>query len=72
MIKSSEWDALVWRKSVRSNPSGNCVEFAEPAADQVAVRNSRDPQGTVLTCSRAEFAAFVAGAKAGDFDDLLN
>lgn len=72
MIETTHWAGVNWRKSAHSNPSGNCVEFAEPSAGEVAVRNSRDPHGAVLTCTRAEFAAFVAGAKAGEFDDLLN
>ncbi|WP_348538174.1 DUF397 domain-containing protein [Nocardia carnea] len=37
-----------WRKSTFSNPSGNCVEFAEAAGNLVAVRNSRFPDGGVL------------------------
>ncbi|MFI1461981.1 DUF397 domain-containing protein [Nocardia carnea] len=59
-----------WRKSTFSNPSGNCVEFAEAAGDQVAVRNSRFPDGGVLFYTRPEIEAFLQGAKAGEFDDL--
>ncbi|NKY31815.1 DUF397 domain-containing protein [Nocardia speluncae] len=59
-----------WRKSTFSNPSGNCVEFAEAAGDLVAVRNSRFPDGGVLFYTRPEIEAFLQGAKAGEFDDL--
>ncbi|WP_280417423.1 DUF397 domain-containing protein [Nocardia carnea] len=59
-----------WRKSTFSNPSGNCVEFAEAAGNLVAVRNSRFPDGGVLFYTRPEIEAFLQGAKAGEFDDL--
>lgn len=62
---------VVWRKSRRSNPSGNCVELAELAGGGVAVRNSRHPSGPALVYTPAEITAFIEGAKDGDFDDFL-
>nr|WP_205624549.1 DUF397 domain-containing protein [Actinomadura flavalba] len=62
---------LVWQKSRRSNPSGNCVEMAELPDGDIAVRNSRYPDGPVLVYTRAEVEAFVGGAKDGDFDHML-
>jgi hypothetical protein len=61
---------LAWRKSRASNPSGACVEVAELPGGEVAVRNSRHPCGPALIYTRGEIAAFLAGAKAGEFDDL--
>jgi hypothetical protein len=61
---------VTWRKSDVSNPSGDCVEVAALPGGAVAVRNSRDPEGAALVYTRAEIAAFLAGAKAGEFDDL--
>lgn len=63
-------DALVWRKATASNASGECVELAPLPDGQVAMRNSRDPHGSALVYTRAEIAAFLDGAKAGEFDDL--
>ena len=59
-----------WRKSRHSNPSGNCVEIAALPGDSIAIRNSRHPGGPALILQRADFAAFLAGARDGDFDYL--
>lgn len=61
---------VVWRKSSASNPSGNCVELAALADGAVGVRNSRFPGGPALVYTRAEVAAFLAGVRNGEFDDL--
>lgn len=46
--------------------SSACVEVGTQS-DSVYVRDSKDP-GTVLEFDRAEWDAFLAGAKAGEFD----
>jgi len=63
-------DQAAWRKSRHSNPSGNCVEIAALPGGAIAIRNSRHPAGPALICPPAEFAAFLAGARDGDFDHL--
>ncbi|USQ84797.1 DUF397 domain-containing protein [Streptomyces phaeoluteigriseus] len=60
-----------WIKSSHSNAEGNCVEVAVLDGGGVALRNSRDPEGPALVYTPAEVAAFVAGAKGGEFDHLL-
>ncbi|GIJ20758.1 DUF397 domain-containing protein [Micromonospora sp. DT48] len=63
---------LAWQKSRRSNPSGNCVELAElPGGAGIAMRNSRHPDGPALIYTVDEIAAFVLGARDGDFDHLI-
>jgi hypothetical protein len=61
---------LRWRKATASNPHGNCVELAELAGGDIAVRNSRFPGGPMIVYTRAEIAAFIAGVRGGEFDDL--
>ncbi|WP_078965992.1 DUF397 domain-containing protein [Streptomyces flavovariabilis] len=60
----------LWIKSTASQGAGNCVEVAELPDGRVAVRNSRHPSGPALVYTRQEMAAFVAGARDGEFDGL--
>ena len=49
-----------WRKSSYSgNGGGNCVEVATNLPGVVAVRDSKDSQGPILTVSRDEWASFI-------------
>jgi hypothetical protein len=71
-MPATQLPTLSWVKSLRSNPSGNCVELAVlPEGAGVAMRNSRSPQGPVLIYTRAEIEAFILGARDGDFDHLV-
>ncbi|MFG3659165.1 DUF397 domain-containing protein [Streptomyces sp. NPDC047706] len=69
-VRASKLDAR-WTKSRHSNAEGNCVEVAALVDGGVALRNSRDPDGPALVYTAAELAAFLAGAKEGEFDHLV-
>jgi hypothetical protein len=71
-VRADRIEGVVWTKSRHSAPGGNCVEVAELPGGGVAVRNSRDPKGPALVYTRAELAAFVAGAKDGEFDAMVD
>jgi hypothetical protein len=59
----------VWRKSSFSNGTGgNCVEVADLPDGGRTVRDSKDRSGPVLRFTPAEWAAFTAGVRAGEFD----
>jgi hypothetical protein len=56
----------VWRKSSYSGNGGaNCVEVARNLAGIVAVRDSKDPHGPVLTIESAGWREFITGVRAG-------
>ncbi|MGP3941861.1 DUF397 domain-containing protein [Streptomyces sp. 6N106] len=69
-IPASSITGAKWIKSALSNAQGACVELAKLPGGEVAMRNSRHPEGPVLVYTQAEIAAFVAGAKSGDFDHM--
>lgn len=70
-LSVGELAGIQWQTSTRSQSAGGqCVE-AGPLADgsgRVAVRHSRHPEGSVIVYTRAEWIAFLAGAKDGEFD----
>jgi len=70
-MPAHELPEVTWHKSRRSNPSGNCVELAVLPDRQVAVRNSRHPDGPVLIYTRDEVVALLGGVRDGDFDHLV-
>jgi hypothetical protein len=61
-----------WQRSRHSGSQGNCVELAELPTGEVAVRNSRYPDGPALIYTRAEISALILGVKDGEFDHLVH
>lgn len=59
---------LAWVKSSLSFANGNCVEVADLPDGGVGVRNSRDPEGPMLSFTPDEWRAFLGGVAAGEFD----
>lgn len=70
-MSASALPEVAWRKSRHSNSDGSCVELAQLPGGDIAVRNSRFPDGPALIYTRNEIRALVLGAKDGEFDDLL-
>ncbi|MBO0820466.1 MAG: DUF397 domain-containing protein [Nocardiopsaceae bacterium] len=58
---------LHWFKSSFS-AAGNCVEVAHLPGGGVALRDSKNRAKEAHTYTRAEWAAFLTGAKNGEFD----
>jgi len=58
----------VWRKSTRSNDTGECVEVADLDSGRWAVRDSKNKTGPVLIFTAAQWAVFTASVRAGLFD----
>jgi hypothetical protein len=59
------------KKSSHSEAHGNCVLVrlvATIEAAEVEVRDSKDPEGPVLSFTLQEWRAFTDGVKAGEFD----
>lgn len=60
-----ENQATQWRKSsYSSDQGGNCLEVAESPCATIAVRDSKNPAGPVLTLRPDAFRRFVSWAGA--------
>ena len=57
-----------WRRASFCDNS-SCVEVAN-GNNFVAMRDSKVKGGPMLSYTRQEWAAFIAGVKAGEFDDF--
>jgi hypothetical protein len=58
-----------WRKSTRSGSSGgDCIEVADNMPGVVAVRDSKDPDGPVLSFSPEAWREFVNRVRHGNLE----
>lgn len=62
-------DTTPWIKARASDHEGECVELRRHTGG-VEVRDSKDRTGPVLRFTPAEFAAWLDGARNGEFDHL--
>jgi hypothetical protein len=69
-LTSADVDGASWRKSTFSAMNGSCVEVGQLLPDRIGVRDTKDNgDGPVLVFTSAEWSAFIAGAKSGQFDN---
>ena len=61
---------ISWRKAAASGNNG-CVELAALPGGGIAVRDSKDPSGPVLSFTRHEWVSFLDGLGKGEFDHLV-
>jgi Domain of unknown function (DUF397) len=67
-VSTTDLSSATWRKSSRSNGQMNCVEVADLNGGHRAVRDSKNPAGSALIFTAAEWSAFTAGIRAGKLD----
>lgn len=70
-MAASDLHGLVWQKSRDSNANGQCVELAALPDGDVAVRNSRFPDGPALIYTKEEIESLIVGMKNGEFDHFV-
>jgi hypothetical protein len=60
-----------WRKASACNGASACVEVREPSEETGGmwqIRDSKNPDGPVMSYSHEEWVAFTAGVRDGEFD----
>lgn len=58
-----------WRKARRSMGAGDCIEIS-PVVGGILVRDSKNPDGTVLRYQEIAWRSFLSAAKQGRLDTL--
>lgn len=70
-VSTADIGRVSWRKSSFSSYNGSCFEVSRLSPDRIGVRDTKDDgTGPVLVFTSAEWSAFIAGAKTGQFDKL--
>jgi hypothetical protein len=60
-----------WIKAQASGQGGQCVELRR-SGDVIQVRDSKHPDGPVLSFTPREWAAWLDGVQKGEFDHLAD
>jgi len=69
-VNTEDGDLSPWIKATMSGGDANCVEMRRHSG-AIEVRDSKHPEGPSLRYTSREFAAWLDGAKNGEFDHLL-
>ena len=69
-LSASERESLSWLRARSSTANGHCVEISS-ASGNIAIRDSKDPDGPILVCTTSEFRVFLDAARNGEFDTLV-
>lgn len=65
-MRSIDLSVVKWRKSSYSNSDGGqCVEVSDSIPAVVPVRDSKNPNGPVMTVPAGAWSSFVAAVKDG-------
>ncbi|MFD4479205.1 DUF397 domain-containing protein [Streptomyces sp. NPDC058471] len=66
-IECAPLNGTAWRKSTYSgNTGGDCIELAPAQCNEtIAIRDSKNPEGSAFTTTPRAFATFVAAAANG-------
>ncbi|MFI9552733.1 DUF397 domain-containing protein [Nonomuraea endophytica] len=67
-VTNEELDRAIWRKATRSGDNGNCLEVAPLSGGRVGIRDTEAPGQAPYVVSASVWAAFIDGAKKGEFD----
>ncbi|AWN24918.1 DUF397 domain-containing protein [Streptomyces nigrescens] len=59
-----------WVKASACDALNSCVEVARVGENEIAMQNSRFPDGPALVFTRDEIVAFFGGVLNGDFDSM--
>ncbi|MFF3442890.1 DUF397 domain-containing protein [Streptosporangium sp. NPDC002721] len=65
-MTSPDLSTAEFRKSSRSGGGDNCVEVATNLPGLIAVRDSKDPTGPMLTFSPTTWNNFLTGIRSGE------
>jgi Domain of unknown function (DUF397) len=68
-MSDASLDQVQWRIAKMSG-GGNCVQVAANGS-KVLVSDSKLANSPILSYTKAEWAAFLDGAKNGEFDDFI-
>ncbi|QHF96525.1 DUF397 domain-containing protein [Streptomyces sp. NHF165] len=66
-MRPFDLNAATWRKSSYSNPDGGeCIEVSDDFVAVVPVRDSKFPQGPVLSFPVGGWSAFISAVGGGE------